>query len=564
MTTANPTLLEEKYASTLEKLCDASLQISQILEVIIESRVVDTAVASQKGQKCEISLSAGRMLDASHFSMALHAFYAAKFQNIELRLPKEPPENLDAVGHFYWKSFLVDLDLKPKGSTTRSLAKIGSTLKRRTIDEGKKKIFRLLNTLVRLHAHNDQKFVLYGTLYNVHPRLSSIADFFSFVKKSLRGNLLAIEYSDFYKLSKACKSPVSLHLRESLQTLFAEVLSRKFPHLQLEIADLSCFLAGTIPISNLEARIDNFQIASKFAKSLHPAAVVSSNGFASEKHTSFLAAACKQLCNSTIIGIQHGGYYGYTRNHGQAFNTEYQFLDYLLTWGWGKNKTFLGTIRTKMIPIGSFHLRDLSLRSTQGRGDQAATSKIQKILLIAGPYLYTYPRCEQQVGRELIDNYLIPINSKAIARLANQIGGNLYLKGGYVKLFEDHYFGQIALRSNELGVRCQQIDSKLRAYDLFPNYDLIIFDSIGTGFFESIALNVPTLLLPSARQMPSRDARDTLSELFFTDTFQSTDKYWTVFQDAKKASLDFLNRFGKSSDSNIFDVIADMEILSHK
>ena len=64
--------------------------------------------------------------------------------------------------------------------------------------------------------------------------------------------------------------------------------------------------------------------------------------------------------------------------------------------------------------------------------------------------------------------------------------------------------------------------------------------------------------------MPSRDARDTLSELFFTDTFQSTDKYWTVFQDAKKASLDFLNRFGKSSDSNIFDVIADMEILSHK
>jgi hypothetical protein len=558
-------LMEEKYLAKLQELEVASRQIATILEHIIENQVVDRAISAQGiGPECGISLAAGGMLDASHFSMALHAFYAAKIQNIQLNLPVDPPKNLDEVGGFYFKAFLIDLASIPIFPAARDLAYLKRIIKRRVVNFGKQLFFRTLNIFVRLFAISRPKIVIYGTLYNVQPRLSSLSNVFNVIKKSLRGNLFAIEYSNFYQLMRDSTSDRSLELRRILRDSLLNELGVKFPHLRSEVADLSYFLAGTIPISNLEGRNKNFQMATHFSKSLNPKAVVSCNGFAGEMHTSFLAAACKQLCNSTIIGIQHGGYYGYSRNHGQAFNTEYQFLDYFLSWGWDKKESVLGHFRTKMLPIGSFHLRDLSLTKTRSSGGQDGSNGSPKILFIAGPYLYTYPRCEQQVGRELIDNYLLPTNSIEIARFARQIGGKLFLKGGYVKEVEDHYFRQIAIRSNELGVRCQQIDSKLRAYDIYTNYDLIVFDSIGTGFFESIAMNVPTMLLASARKMPLREARDTLSELFFTDTFQSADKYWSVFQEAKTASVDFLSRFGKSSNSDILDIITNTEEFNHK
>ena len=47
----------------------------------------------------------------------------------------------------------------------------------------------------------------------------------------------------------------------------------------------------------------------------------------------FLGMALKSK-GGKIVGIQHGGYYGYVESLANICETEYAFYDFFLTWGW--------------------------------------------------------------------------------------------------------------------------------------------------------------------------------------------------------------------------------------
>ena len=108
--------------------------------------------------------------------------------------------------------------------------------------------------------------------------------------------------------------------------------------------------------------------------------------------------------------------------------------------------------------------------------------------------------------------------------LARRINGELDLKGGYSLETESEYFRQIELHSTEFGVNCQVVKSTFSAFKIYKHYDVIVFDSIGRGFFESISMNIATLHLPTARFVPVREPSDKISEFFFTDTFDGSQK----------------------------------------
>ncbi|MCX6126560.1 MAG: hypothetical protein NTV34_17645, partial [Proteobacteria bacterium] len=260
--------LKSHYISKVKALEGPSVLISSILKAIVDSRVIDETIALHGlSPVLPIDLDAGRLLDSSHLSMALHAFFAAKLQNIELDMLKEPPRTLDVVGDFHCAAFSVDITAFFNPPPPRFFStKVRAVFKRYMISLGKRIFFQVLNAFILVKAGRSGNIVLYGTLYNVQPKMSSIATAFQLVKRSIAGNFVSIEYLAFSISLARCSHLMSLSLRGALEQGFIKMLSAKFPQLGADIADLSKYLASTIPISNLEGRPENFNIALTYAK----------------------------------------------------------------------------------------------------------------------------------------------------------------------------------------------------------------------------------------------------------------------------------------------------------
>jgi hypothetical protein len=111
-------------------------------------------------------------------------------------------------------------------------------------------------------------------------------------------------------------------------------------------------------------------------------------------------------------------------------------------------------------------------------------------------------------------------------------------------------------------VSLETVDPTIPASRIMADYPVVVWDSIGTGFFESIAIGRPTFLLPSARHVPALDRGLTLGDRFFIDRHEAChgkSDLDQLFEVAMHESRQFLDSFGRLSAKSFDDWIAELD-----
>ena len=108
------------------------------------------------------------------------------------------------------------------------------------------------------------------------------------------------------------------------------------------------FVKHFFPIESLELFEFNMMHARRTIKKYNSKFVVARGGAAKGK---FIIAAAKER-NMKIVGMQHGGYYGYINDNHQAVEFEYRDLDIYISWGWSKlpDYKFLQNLKIVKLP----------------------------------------------------------------------------------------------------------------------------------------------------------------------------------------------------------------------
>ena len=123
------------------------------------------------------------------------------------------------------------------------------------------------------------------------------------------------------------------------------------------------------------------------------------------------------------------------------------------------------------------------------------------------------------------------------------------------------YINQINKNFGSSASKCTILDNSLRAFDLYSSFDIMLFDSLGTGFFECISAGNAAFLLPSADWTPHRDAVEPVSENFFVSrtSINSLDQAKAVFAKASYESKSFMSTYGKPTDVDIVDFLITLQ-----
>jgi hypothetical protein len=543
----------------LENLFTRGRDATAILEVVLESRIIDQSLNT-----CEqISLEAARVLDSTHLSQSIHAVIACDFYNQTLVIPKKPANKLQEIGFFHYTNILgkpwTDRD---EGQKIPIKVRVKKFVMRA--------IFPLLNkTVLMIHRFSRKPLIGYGELYNLEPKLDA-KTIFHLAVMSLRQGLVRIDSEvNSYQLPLARQTnQFAIALRQTISEALNLKLSQ-IPNLsaQYDCDFLSRYIAMSIPITHLEQRSKHYFTATCWAKSLKLDAIASSIGLMTDSSMVFFSAASRVINSTQLIGIQHGGYYGYVRGHNHNFNAEYNVFDSYLTWGWNIKEHHYGPIKAQTRPIGSPYLGKIVKQFPRQSPWHDATVPHPKVLLVSGPFVEAGARCEGQLGGSINRNYLFPVNATAVANFCHHIGACLlHLKGGYPASLEPEYFQQLSQACLTLSVNCQTVPTQGSAMMLLHNYDIVIFDSVGTAFFEAMAIGKSIALLPSAIVAPQRKgALDVDSNLYIHNLLPlPPEKISSTLEVARQKTIPFATAFGSATEKSIFEFLTvDTLIANH-
>ncbi|MCX6116443.1 MAG: hypothetical protein NT027_02790, partial [Proteobacteria bacterium] len=304
----------------------------------------------------------------------------------------------------------------------------------------------------------------------------------------------------------------NLERRKSLESAIGELLRS---HSCVDWEGASKYIAQSIPYSHFEMRGQLLRRSAEWSTKYKASKIYSAIAWMSDSFFVGLAALQSEINNAKLIGIQHGGYYGYAKVHSHVFNTEYQFLDEFVSWGWDGRETVFGNISAKIIPFGSIHLRNISKGSNVN--SHLGRPKNLPILFVVGPFNRIAFKCEFYFSYETFLKEVFPNNALALSRVAVSTKKDIHVKGSGDIFTDSNYISIVEKHCQIASVKTETLNFNLRAFDLFHNYSIVCFDTLGTGFFEAIRAGVVAFLLPSAQISPVMESTVKPSELFFLD-----------------------------------------------
>jgi hypothetical protein len=312
---------------------------------------------------------------------------------------------------------------------------------------------------------------------------------------------------------------------------------------------LASFLSKAIPVSHFEQRLMNFKSAVNIAKKIPVERLVQATALYYSSSASFLIAAYKSQ-GTKIIGIQHGGYYGYQTSHQYALAVEAVGCDKFISWGWTNwnyvNPILDAKIPCKVLPIGSFHLQKCRKIAPKLRRRRETKNVL---LCISGGIFDERIRSDFVVDRKLAKEYMWQDNFSVLAAFAKKYNLKVDVKVTPSQ-WREEMLESLKANFDGMDLRFEIFNKNNAAWKHFHKYDLILWDTIGTGFFESVQMGYPTLLLPSADYVPLRSDKDYISEKFFAKTLLSESlDIQETFEAALRESSLFLETFGKAAET---------------
>ncbi|MDB9891137.1 hypothetical protein OAD74_07160 [Alphaproteobacteria bacterium] len=289
-------------------------------------------------------------------------------------------------------------------------------------------------------------------------------------------------------------------LRCSLHELTARILEKNFlsllNHLDLNSKNehlfkslakaYSEFIFKYLPEQNIEALSSNLQAASNIIKKIKARNIISSD--ITTNVVNFLAVALKENNkNGEVVGVQHGGHYGYIDAMSSHAEFEYAVCDKFVTWGWSEFEQTLPTATAIKLP--SPRLSNIDWIVPKNKKFQGRKILFMPNLLHRFPVLTTCGHSRIDFRDKIFSSRLALIEKMSEA--ASYIDIKPYNKNDYEFAKEDYLLLEQVAKKN---VKIIGSTQKGLTASLIEGYDLIVWDQIGTGTLDCFVAGIPCLV----------------------------------------------------------------------
>ncbi len=250
------------------------------------------------------------------------------------------------------------------------------------------------------------------------------------------------------------------------------------------------FLIESFPLQFVEGFLDNFEFARNALSTYTTKALLFSG--AGNTKSLFIICAAKSM-KFRLINFQHGGHYGFLKDNSPALECEYPLSDQFITWGWEMlpEHPAITHLLTKSLPSAW-----LSERKNYWKSFLIFDDKPFDIVWMPCK-THRFTRAPQGISSNRYD-ITIQYSSSMIDFLSKAVKSQIRV---YCKPCDYASFTLIAdtyKSMKNIGGKffeCADKFDKGLSDDLLGKGKLFLWDQPGTGFLESLACGIPTMIL---------------------------------------------------------------------
>jgi hypothetical protein len=260
-----------------------------------------------------------------------------------------------------------------------------------------------------------------------------------------------------------------------------------------ELRQLSLSYAHTLidwfPVGFLEGLSSNLE---KVRKNSYIDHIIGIIGHSCTSDLGYLATTLARLAGKTVIGVQHGGHYGYIEDLSLMGQYEYELYDKMITWGWTHIDDHLPKCET--IPMPSPKLSEKTFKSNYLKAIKSPKVNTRDILFLSNLF-HRFPDIST-CGQSRVD-FIDEISNaqEDLMRAIKNAGLTISHKPFNMKfldLYPKHYrrleiaggSGYNLLKSTHKGLTVK----------LIKTCRILLYDQIGTGTLEAFTSEVPTIV----------------------------------------------------------------------
>jgi putative transferase (TIGR04331 family) len=351
---------------------------------------------------------------------------------------------------------------------------------------------RLLNPffgLLEKIPNNSAKFQSLGfTMDRYYLAKHRLLGPFSSLQKRLNIQLvpsskdLNLRENLFMEIEEIIKPQFELFFSQIEQHFYSDELR------QLSLAYVQIVI-DWFPIGFLEGLSSNIKKIRQNSNIEHTVGII---GHSLTSDLGYLASTVARLAGKTVIGVQHGGHYGYIDDFSQAGQSEYAHYEKFITWGWTNIDEHLPQCKT--IPLPSPKLSEQPFKSNYLDGIKSQQTKTHDVLFLSNQF-HRFPHIST-CGASRVD-FIDDITSsqESLMRALKKVGLTISHKPYNMKfldLYPAHYHqleiaggtGYHLLRSTHKGLTVK----------LIKTCRILVWDQIGSGTLEAFTSEVPTIV----------------------------------------------------------------------
>jgi putative transferase (TIGR04331 family) len=249
------------------------------------------------------------------------------------------------------------------------------------------------------------------------------------------------------------------------------------------------FVRHFFPIESLELFESNMMHAREVIKKYNSKFIVARGSAAKGK---FIIMAAKDR-GVKIIGMQHGGYFGYINDLHQTVEYEYRDLDIFISWGWNKLPNYNLLQNLKVVELPSPWLSE---RRKYWKSEKYINNKKFDVLFMPSGVKRFPLTLQGATGPriDIINDVSLNIKDTFDALILNNI--SLLFKP-YDDLTSKLLIKTLHKLSCKYGDKYNIVDRVDKGFtrELISSSGLILWNQPGTGFLECLTAGIPTMVL---------------------------------------------------------------------
>jgi putative transferase (TIGR04331 family) len=243
------------------------------------------------------------------------------------------------------------------------------------------------------------------------------------------------------------------------------------------------------PIGFLEGLSSNLK---KICENSHTHHTVGIIGHSFTSDLGYLASTVARLAGKTVIGVQHGGHYGYINDLSLMGQSEYSLYDKMITWGWKHIDDHLPQCDTT--PLPSPKLSEKTLKSNYLERIKSPKKYKHDVLFLSNQF-HRFPDIST-CGHSRVDFIDEISSSQEDLMCAIKNAGLTILHKPYnmkfLDLYPQHYFR--LEKAGDSAYHLLKSTHKGLTVKLIKTCRILLYDQIGSGTLEAFTSEVPTIV----------------------------------------------------------------------